>query len=48
LVRPFRVRLQGRTSPAGLAGHGLATHSPVQMVQVLVFVNMAQLSRARL
>jgi hypothetical protein len=42
------VRLRGCTSPAGLAGHGLTTHSPAQMVQVLVFVNMAQPSRARL
>jgi hypothetical protein len=40
------VRWRGCTSRAGLAGHGLATHSPVQMVQVLVFVNMAQRSRA--
>jgi hypothetical protein len=45
--RTPRVRLRGCTS-AGPAGHGLATHSPAKMVQVLVFVNMVQRSRARL
>jgi hypothetical protein len=36
----LRLRLRGCTSRVWLASHGLATYSPVKMVQVLVFVNM--------